>query len=266
MSTKNRALAMGLALLVGLSTVPVSAFASPIRPAAAESAARPAAAGTLSSVPTTAEKSTQVKAGEEQSAAQKTTKQAKRPNLAYGSKGRHVKAAGLRLRSLGYFLPKVSSRYDQNMRQAVWALQKAAGIKRTGKLNQKTWKKLDQGVRPTAKSKKGRYIEVSLKRQLLYVVKDGKVVRTINASTGRSGWRTPKGKYKVYRQINGVRHARLGKLYRPKYFNGGIAVHGEWWSVPAQPASHGCVRVSNPAMDWIWKSGSTPKKTKVWVY
>ena len=42
-------------------------------------------------------------------------------------------------------------------------------------------------------------------------------------------------------------------MYRPRYFNGGIAVHG-YGSVPPYPASHGCVRVSLAAMDWIWSS------------
>ena len=40
----------------------------------------------------------------------------------------------------------------------------------------------------------------------------------------------------------GWRHAPLGLLYNPVYFNGGIAVHGAL-SVPDYPASHGCVRI-----------------------
>jgi lipoprotein-anchoring transpeptidase ErfK/SrfK len=53
---------------------------------------------------------------------------------------------------------------------------------------------------------------------------------------------TPVGDYRYQRRIAGERHAALGVLYNPVYFNGGIAVHGAP-SVPDHPASHGCVRI-----------------------
>ena len=59
------------------------------------------------------------------------------------------------------------------------------------------------------------------------------------------------------RQIDGWRHAPLGLLWRPKYFNGGIAVHGAN-SVPPYPASHGCARLSIAAMNWIWTNDKIP--------
>ena len=57
----------------------------------------------------------------------------------------------------------------------------------------------------------------------------------------------------------------LGKIYRPKYFYGGVAVHG-LNSVPNYPASHGCVRVSLPAMDFIWAANLMPMGIPVWVH
>jgi lipoprotein-anchoring transpeptidase ErfK/SrfK len=54
-------------------------------------------------------------------------------------------------------------------------------------------------------------------------------------------------------------------LYRPKYFTGGVAVHG-FPDVPPYAASHGCVRVTNAAMDWLWATGRTPIGRPVWVY
>jgi lipoprotein-anchoring transpeptidase ErfK/SrfK len=42
-------------------------------------------------------------------------------------------------------------------------------------------------------------------------------------------------------------------------------VHG-YHSVPAFPASHGCVRVSEPAMNWIWSNDVMPVGSTVWVY
>ncbi len=47
------------------------------------------------------------------------------------------------------------------------------------------------------------------------------------------------------------RVARL--VYRPNYFYGGYAVHG-MTSVPAYPASDGCVRMTVPTMDRMWSS------------
>ena len=57
----------------------------------------------------------------------------------------------------------------------------------------------------------------------------------------------------------------LGKIYRPKYVSGGIAIHGSN-SVPNHPASHGCIRVSVPAMDMIWDTGLIPKDFPVSIF
>jgi lipoprotein-anchoring transpeptidase ErfK/SrfK len=71
----------------------------------------------------------------------------------------------------------------------------------------------------------------------------------------------------VYREVNAMHSStlELGDMWRPKFFTGGIAVHGSS-SVPAFPASHGCVRVSNSAMDWIWDTWGAPSGTPVVVY
>ena len=68
-----------------------------------------------------------------------------------------------------------------------------------------------------------------------------------------------------FRRVNAWDSGSLGSLYRPQYFNGGIAVHG-YTSVPSTPASHGCVRVSLPAMDNLWGVGGIQVGTSVMVY
>ena len=61
-------------------------------------------------------------------------------------------------------------------------------------------------------------------------------------------------------------HGPLGVLWRPKYFTwSGIAIHG-YTSVPPYPASHGCTRVSNAAVDWMWANNILPIGLTVWVY
>jgi hypothetical protein len=72
---------------------------------------------------------------------------------------------------------------------------------------------------------------------------------------------------RITREIDGMREAERGQLWRPKYFDDsrGIAIHGSA-SVPNYPASAGCVRVTNAAMDFIWQAGLAPVGTTVWVY
>lgn len=195
--------------------------------------------------------------------------------LRAGAKGTQVTALQNRLTELGYWTGTTDGRFGDTTQQAVYALQKAAGLTRDGVVGPQTQKALDQGVRPSARSTSGHRIEIDLKKQLLMIVDDGKVTTILNTSTGSNEHYTydggtyladtPTGHYTVGRQIDGWRHGPLGPLWRPKYFNGGIAVHGAP-SVPAYPASHGCARVSIDAMNWIWSNDQIPLKTKVWVY
>lgn len=101
-------------------------------------------------------------------------------------------------------------------------------------------------------------------RQLLIVVRGGRTL-AFNTSTGTSGWRTPPGRFTVQREIDGVREAPLGDLYRPRYFNAGIAVHGSQ-SIPGRAASHGCARVHDRGMDLLWADALMPIGAPVWVY
>ena len=192
-----------------------------------------------------------------------------------GAKGAAVKDLQERLTALGYWNGKADGKFGSVTRQAVFALQKAARLGRDGVVGPKTRKALDRGVRPTAKSSSGRVVEINLRRQLLLLVENGQVRTILNTATGSNQYYeykgerylavTPRGRYRAYRQINGWRHGPLGPLWRPKYFNGGIAVHGAF-SVPPYPASHGCARVSIAAMNWIWANNKMPLKTRVWVY
>ena len=108
-------------------------------------------------------------------------------------------------------------------------------------------------------------IEVDRTSQLLLVVTDGRLRQVFDTSTGRDGYTTPAGSFRVERQIDGYRYAPLGTLYRPKYIYRGIAIHG-YPSVPPSPASHGCVRVTNAAMDWLWANDVAPIGQPVLVH
>ena len=195
--------------------------------------------------------------------------------LRNGDKGAEVKALQERLTALGYWNGKADGNFGSLTRQAIFALQKAAGLTRDGVVGPKTRRALKSGVRPKATSSTGHVVEINLRRQLLLLVDHGEVRTILNTSTGSNQYYeyegerylavTPRGRFRASRQIDGWRNGPLGPLWRPKYFNGGIAVHGAY-SVPPYPASHGCARVSIPAMNWIWASNKLPLKTRVWVY
>jgi lipoprotein-anchoring transpeptidase ErfK/SrfK len=149
----------------------------------------------------------------------------------------------------------------------VIALQKVAGLARDGVLGPRTAKALAAGVRPSARTTRGDVIEIDLAHQVLLVVHTGHVRLIFDTSTGSGAYYysqgsrhhavTPKGTYHVFRAVNGWDPGPLGNLYRPRYFNGGIAVHG-YPTVPSQPASHGCVRVTIAAMDYLWAHNVLP--------
>ena len=180
-----------------------------------------------------------------------------------------------RLDALGYWVPTNSGGAGALTTQALYALQKSAGIARTGTFDAATQRALDDGLLPTPRSTTGYVAEIDKRRQVLMLVSNGRVVRVINVSTGNgaryrsgSGYATavtPEGNFTVQRQINGLRISELGELFRPKYFTGGYAIHGSP-SIPPYPASHGCVRVSNGAINFLWDSGSLPLGTPVLVY
>ncbi len=96
---------------------------------------------------------------------------------------------------------------------------------------------------------------------MLYVSEGGRLTRVVDVSTGNDALYvsggvthrayTPTGRFRGQRKIDGLRVSRLGVLYRPAYFVAGWAVHGSP-SVPPYPDSHGCVRVTNRAMDRLY--------------
>jgi N-acetylmuramoyl-L-alanine amidase len=199
---------------------------------------------------------------------------ASHPTLRTGSQGAAVLALQRRLTSLGYWLGAADGQFGDLTRQAVVAVQKVAGLARDGVCGPATWARVDAGVRPAARTTKGGVVEIDKKTQTLLVVNAGVVRWVFNTSTGsgrkyRQGGKdhiavTPSGDFRVFRRVDGWDDGPLGKLYRPQYFNGGIAVHG-YPVVPSTPESHGCCRVSLPGMDFLWGAGGMGVGTRVLV-
>ncbi|HYN67859.1 MAG TPA: L,D-transpeptidase family protein [Ornithinibacter sp.] len=198
-----------------------------------------------------------------------------RTSLIRGDSGPKVLALQQRLKALGYWLGTPDGSFGSLTQQAVWAFQKSAGLRRDGVVGPKTRKALEAGVRPKARLG-GDGVEIDLDRQILLVVRDGTVRTILNTSTGNreeytstSGNRaiatTPRGSYTVYRAVDGPVTNSLGQLWRPRFFNRGIAVHGSQ-NIPPWPDSHGCARLSNAAIDMIWATDLMPIGSRVLVH
>jgi len=197
------------------------------------------------------------------------------PTLSLGASGAAVASLQQRLLALHYWVDTTDGVFDDSTQQAVFALQKAAGLGRDGVVGPATWAALDRGVEPRPRSMPGSVVEIALDPDLLMVVRDGALVWTLNTSTG-GGYTytsggvtavadTPVGHFSIYTETDGLVVDSLGELWRPKYFDSGFAIHGDSY-VPPVPVSHGCVRVSDEAIDWIWATDLMPLGTAVWVY
>jgi hypothetical protein len=193
--------------------------------------------------------------------------------LRAGDEGAQVLALQKSLVDLGYWLGTPDGKFGFLTTQAVYALQGAAGLGRDGVVGPATMRALQRGALPRVQSK-GSAVEIDISAGTVAFVRGGRPWRVLHTSTGngaayRSGdsmaiAHTPRGRFAVQRRIDGVRVAPLGRLYRPVYFHGGYAVHGSG-SIPAYPASHGCARVSNAAIDMIWRENLMPDGLPVLV-
>ena len=207
------------------------------------------------------------------------------PFVAVGSSGGGETARiQQRLVDLGFWNSGADGEYGLTTSQAVMAFQKYSGLERSGYVNQETADALTNArFRAHGLADAGTLVEIDKDKQLLFVVHNGRTMWIYNTSTGdgqpyeevdqntpgevQSGVSvTRNGLHEVYRERPvGWWEGDLGRIYRPKYFSGGQAVHGSN-NVPNYPASHGCVRVSIPAMDFIWESNIMPMHIPVWVH
>ena len=191
---------------------------------------------------------------------------AAQPVLRLGSRGREVVTLQRRLIALHYFdVGHADGVFGAGTHHAVVAFQKVQGLTRDGIVGPATRARLARPYVPAPRYRLATAsLEVNLARQVIYYVRSGTIQRIIDASTGSGAWYysrgrwaraiTPTGRFRIYwRYPGGWQPGPLGSMYRPNYFYGGYAVHG-MTSVPAYPASHGCVRMTVPAMDRMWSS------------
>ncbi|HWA65513.1 MAG TPA: peptidoglycan-binding protein [Mycobacteriales bacterium] len=204
--------------------------------------------------------------------------------LRYGSSGAEVRALQRRLRELHYDVGPPSSTYGWDMVHAVTAFEKVQGIARDGVAGTQTWRRLDNPKVPHLEHPYPNApvaVEVNLTKQILMIAKYGKVWRILDTSTA-GGYTytdsagltataiTPTGHFTIRYKIDHLVTDTLGTLWRPSYFNySGDAIHGEGntnsgSNVPPYAASHGCVRITDLAVDRYYNVLAVG--TPVWIY
>ena len=196
----------------------------------------------------------------------------------YGQAGGGEPAWQQRLADLPFDPGPVDGIYGGMTARAVWAFQKLVqGIPRTeadGVVSDDTWQLMNQPLRiAPRRTPGGTHLEVYLPEQVAVLFTDGEATNASHVSSGEGiEWCgevlvdnddgttevegicgmsiTPGGVYRFDRKVEGWRNAKLGRLYKPVYFNFGIAIHGAT-NVPNYPASRGCVRYPMHIAEYI---------------
>ena len=108
-------------------------------------------------------------------------------------------------------------------------------------------------------------IVVELGEQRVYAYEDGRLVKTLLASTGLPQTPTVQGEYSIYYKIDSQTMSGPD-YYLPgvpwvMYFYKGYGLHGTYWHDNfGQPMSHGCVNLRTPDARWLyeWAQIGTP--------
>jgi hypothetical protein len=206
--------------------------------------------------------------------------------LAKGARGDDVKRLQQRLLDLRFDPGTPDGIYGDMTEMAVWAYKKlvmAAGPGVDGAVTPEVWSRMQDPLdwKPQKRGDTQTHLEVFLPQQVAVLVRNGVPSLITHISTGDGNkWCnnrrpvpdpnappdappptaspvkycgtsiTPAGSYRFTAKRSGWFTGYYGDLYKPTFFNGGIAVHG-FNSVPNRPASHGCVRIPNHIADYF---------------
>ncbi len=169
------------------------------------------------------------------------------------------------LAGLHYDVGPVDGIVDDSTASAVMAFQKVNGLARTGVLTDQMATAIlahtgdPAPLRPGGGSTR---VEIDKTRQVLFLYTGDRLSKILAVSTGTSETPTPNGSFRIFSKAVGWETSHLGRLYNSQYFVGGYAIHGSL-SVPSDPASHGCVRITMSAAEWF--PGQVPIGTPVHV-
>ena len=130
------------------------------------------------------------------------------------------------------------------------------------------------------------FIKVDVKRRELQVVRNDKVIRRFDVSTGKPGWETRNGTKVIMEKVTGKiwtndaidapEEYRLRSSYAMRMTNSGEFIHDATWNnrIGSANTSHGCVGLRLSDMRWMYNNviigdpvitvGSPKKFTELW--
>jgi Putative peptidoglycan binding domain/L,D-transpeptidase catalytic domain len=200
------------------------------------------------------------------------------PVLRFGAHGPAIRNIQQRLNQLGYFAGPADGRYGNDLREAVWAFKEVQGLPMNARSNSDITVAFRQALlrprQPYSKYQGGGAgrIEINLGIQVLVLYRDNAPHLILHISSGGGYYFcasasncghavTPDGSYTALSYLPGTITVPLGFMRNPVFFIGTIyAIHGGE-PVPWYPDSHGCVRISDDAVNWFHNDvqiGSTP--------
>ena len=199
-------------------------------------------------------------------------------DLGLGMTEEDVAILQARLHELAFDPGPVDGYFGEATLRSVWAFEKLImGVSRasiSGVVTPEVWTALHQPVAiGPRRTPGGTHLEVYLPEQVAVLFEAGAARVVSHVSSGQGiEWCdevtvdnddgtqetigicgmsiTPGGVYHFERKVEGWRNAKLGRLYKPVYFNYGIAIHGAT-NVPDYPASRGCVRFPMHIAEYI---------------
>ena len=164
--------------------------------------------------------------------------------------------------------------FGDKTKAAVKKFQRRYGLSATGKVNRATWNKLvkktgtikissgssgsSSGGKKIDKRCKfsGRALCIDKTRDKLYYLKNGKVVKTMDARFGCASTRTREGRFKVNwksrHHVSSIYHTPMPYAM---FFSGGQAVHysSDFAARGYNGCSHGCVNIRNKSgIRWVF--------------
>ncbi|MEA2359926.1 MAG: hypothetical protein QOI62_3186 [Solirubrobacteraceae bacterium] len=169
-----------------------------------------------------------------------------------GARGPAVRLLQQQLAAGGYVVGQRGV-YDDRTARAVVAFRKVTGMARTPVASADVFRRLARGggrFRVRFPSH-GKHVEADLSRQVLALIRAGRVERIYPMSSGKPSTPTVRGSFRVYSKSPGT---NAKGMFFSNYFIRGYAIHG-YASVPVFAASHGCLRVPIPdaisIYDWL---------------
>jgi peptidoglycan hydrolase-like protein with peptidoglycan-binding domain len=180
------------------------------------------------------------------------------PPIGEGAEGPEVALLQQELARRRFYRGEIDGTFGPATAYAVVAFHKVLGVERSWEWEEEDSLRMANFVLPPLPERpdEPNRIEVDVGRQVLYVIEDGAVAAIIPVSTagsyvyysirqGANVWAgTPHGDFALTRHSVGWNCDPLTGwcIYNPWNFTPDYALHG-YRSVPAYPASHGCVRI-----------------------